>query len=153
MNSEILNPGWEGKLIFAFKKIRDVALIELRNGFSSIPEPSVLFYIKRMEDSILTNEIDLKKFEQIKLESKEYVIYEIFYSKESQESIQIELEDKFNYFLISYSDNIVNDYHHIKREFEIKCNSGNFCKIKDIDSLLSIYKKHLKILESGRLII
>ncbi|HMY69652.1 MAG TPA: hypothetical protein PL163_23605, partial [Leptospiraceae bacterium] len=60
-------------------------------------------------------------------------------------------ENKYNYYLISYSDSIVSDYHQVRREFELRSESGNFCRINDLDSLLSVYRKHLKILESGRL--
>ncbi len=61
------------------------------------------------------------------------------------------LENKYDYYLISYSDSIINDYHQVRREFENKCRSGSFCRIDDIENLLSVYRKHLKILESGKL--
>lgn len=148
----ILNPNWDGKLIFAFRRIRSVALIELRRGsLNSIPDLSALFYIQRMESSILQNHIDLNLFESIQEEAKKYVIYEIFFSTQDEKAIQKELGNQFDYYLVSYSDNLVNDYHQVKRDFELKCNSGNFCLITDLSQLLFIHKKHLKIFESGKL--
>lgn len=152
MNSEkVINPALEGKLIFAFQKIRNVALIELRNGFNHIPDLSCLFYAQRMEKAILQNNIDLKLYESVQKEAENFVIYELLYSVDTEKNIQKALENKYNYYLISYSDSIVSDYHQVRREFELRSESGNFCRIKDLDSLLSVYRKHLKILESGRL--
>ena len=152
MNSEkVINPALEGKLIFAFQKIRNVALIELRNGFNHIPDLSCLFYAQRMEKAILQNNIDLKLYESVQKEAENFVIYELLYSVDNEMNIQKALGNKYDYYLISYSDSIISDYHQVRREFELKCKSGNFCRIQDVDSLLSIYRKHLKILESGRL--
>lgn len=135
MNSEkVINPALEGKLIFAFQKIRNVALIELRNGFNHIPDLSCLFYAHRMEKAILQNNIDLKLYESVQKEAENFVIYELLYSVDTEKNIQKALENKYNYYLISYSDSIVSDYHQVRREFELRSESGNFCRIKDLDS-------------------
>jgi hypothetical protein len=149
---DVLNPMLEGKLIFAFRHIREVALIELRNGFRKIPELNLLFYIDRMGKSIISNNVNLKRFELVKKIATKYAIYDLFYSLEDESSICDQLEGKYDYFIISYSDSIVNDYHIVKREFELKCKSGNFCKISLLDDLLNIYREHFKIVEVGKLV-
>lgn len=149
---KVINPEISGKLIFAFQHVRDIALIELRNKFKQAPDLSVLFYIKRMGKSVISNDINLKRFEQVKKLASHYAIYELFYSLEDEITIRNQLEGKYDYFLISASDHIINDFHIVKREFELKCKSGNFCRISALDDLLDIYREHLKIVEVGKLV-
>ena len=150
--SKIINPEISGKLIFAFRYVRNVALIELRSKFKQIPDLSVIFYTKRMGKSVISNNINLKRFELIQKVASHYAIYELFYSMEDEFSIRNQLEGKYDYILISSSDHIVNDFHLVKREFELKCKSGNFCRIALMDELLDIYREHFKILEVGKLV-
>jgi hypothetical protein len=140
-----------GYIVFGFRKIRPIALIELRNGFLHIPDKSVNFFLDRMNSSTYSNHIDLKRYERLSQLSQFYAIYEIFYSIKEPNQFVDELKTNFDYLLVSNSENIVKDFFLARREFEIKCKSPTYCKIKDMEDLLDVYRNFLKIYEQGNL--
>lgn len=149
-----INPKLTGYLIFCFRDLRDVQLIELRNGFQKKYDLVIDFYLDRMDNSIYSRNIDLKRFERIRKISKAYSEYEIHYTLEKpEEENPFFKEKKYQYILVSQVENIVSSYHRTKQDFLEKSNSGNFCKKKDISELIDIYREHFKVLEQGSFVV
>ncbi len=150
-NSPTINPKIPGKLIFGFKKIRNVALIELRNGLSKIPDPSLLFHTRILGKKIYSNEIQWKRWERTQKLAKQYAYFEILFSLDDESVILNQLSSKYEYILITSSSDIVNDFKQAFIDFQHHAKFSTFCKIRDVEKILKIYKNYFKLEENGSL--
>ena len=64
LSDDILNPILPGKLVHCFKRLRAVAAIELRQGLYYSYDNVANFYLDRMDNSIYSGNLDLKRFKQ-----------------------------------------------------------------------------------------
>ncbi|MCB1176094.1 MAG: hypothetical protein KDK36_00825 [Leptospiraceae bacterium] len=93
----LIDPKIEGNIIFCFKKIRNVPLIELRNGLDEeVEDGSILFYLQYLENSIITNNIDLQLFERVKKIKNFYMEYKIHYLLSDELEINNEIKSNYN---------------------------------------------------------
>lgn len=146
----LLDPKIKGFLVFCFKELREVALIELRNGFKKQYDIVLDFYLNRMDNSVYSRNIDLKKFDRIRKIARAYCEYEIHYSFSAPEEQKTFLENQsFQYFLISEVDNVIRSYHQVRQDFYEKSRSGNFCRKKHIQDLIEVYRENSRVLEYG----
>ncbi|MCB1156627.1 MAG: hypothetical protein H7A25_08020 [Leptospiraceae bacterium] len=150
-SEKIIDPEISGYLIFCFRKLREVAMIELRQGFSQEYDNVLNFYLEQMDSSIYSRNINLKQYEEIRKLSKQYVEYEIHYSFSDFPEIKNELKEYFDYILISKVPNVLKDYNLCKFDFYERNKTGNFIRIEEITDLLEIYLKNFKDYEFGSL--
>ncbi|MEM7181729.1 MAG: hypothetical protein AAF518_12500 [Spirochaetota bacterium] len=151
-SNDILNHKVPGYIVFLCNRLRDVSLIELRQGFAKEYDTVLNFYLDRMEDSIHARNIDLKKFEEVKSLSKQYGEYEILYSFRELYEIKTALPQEQDYTLVYASDDVVNSYNSLKTDFYLETNSGCFCQWNAVAKLLEIQREHLAEYESGSLL-
>ena len=135
MNSAI-NTAIPGLIIYGFNRIRDVKLIELRNGFNQDFDKSVSFFLEQMDSSIYSNDINLKQFENTKVLAESHATYTIHYSTKPILKVLEDVSDLYDYLLVSSSEDIVKDYYLARKDFFEKSDSHFFCKIRDIAELI-----------------
>lgn len=146
---EIIDPELPGYLIFCFKKLRKIALIELRQGFNQEYDNVLNFYLEQMDSSVYSRNIDLKKFEELQKLSQEYIEYEIHYSFSDSLEIINELKGKYDYILLSRVSNVLKDYNLCKFDFYERNKRGNFIKANEVKELIEIYHDNFKEWEFG----
>ena len=150
-NLSTINPKIPGKLIFGSKKIRNVALIELRNGFSKMPDPSLLFHTRILGKKIYSNEIQWKRWERTQKLANQYAYFEILFSLDDESAILNQLTPNYDYILITSSSDIVNDFKQAFIDFQHHSKFSTFCKIREVEEILKIYKNYFKLEENGSL--
>ncbi|MEM7181204.1 MAG: hypothetical protein AAF518_09845 [Spirochaetota bacterium] len=146
---KIIDPLNSGYLIFCFKKLRDIALIELRQGFNQEYDNVLNFYLDQMDSSIYSKNIDLKEFERIRALAKNYVEYEIHYSFADVYEIKNEIQDQFDYILLAKVSNLIKDYNLCKFDFFERNSKGNFILLSEIEDLIEVYKEECEEVEIG----
>ena len=151
MYTNVIDPEISGYLIFCFKKLREVALIELRQGFNQEYDNVLNFYLERMDSSIYSRNIELNKFEDLKKLAQTYVEYEIHYSFSDRLEIINELKGYYDYILLSKVPNVLKDYNLCKFDFYEKNKTGNFIKAAEVKELIEIYFDNFKEWEFGSL--
>ncbi len=149
MKATLLNTPVYGFIIYGFTRIRNVQLIELRNGFNRDFDKSVGFFLEQMGNSVYSNSIDLKKFETVKELSYKFAIYSIHYYANDLHKLVEELDGLFDYSLIVHSQDIVKDYFLAKKEFHECSNSYTYCRIEDIPNLIEVPREHFLVKELG----
>jgi hypothetical protein len=149
---KVISPDIAGYLIFCFKELREVALIELRQGFNQEYDNVLNFYLDKMNSSVYSRNIDLKKYEEIQKLAKQYVEYEVHYSFSDLYEIKNELVDcQYSYVLISRVPNVIKDYNLSKFDLYERNKTGNFIKIQEIKDFLEVYLENYNDLELGSL--
>ena len=151
LSNDILNPRLPGKLIHCFKRLRTVAAIELRQGFNHSYDNVLNFYLDRMDDSIYSGNLNLNRFERLSQVAKQYTEYKIYYSVAHELEIKNELQQEWQYILISDADDVITAYENARSTFHEIVQDWNFCKIREIESLLELEKEELCIMEIGNL--
>lgn len=146
-----INPKIPGKLIFAFKKIRKVSLIELRNGFAKMPDPSLLFHTRILGNKIYSNEVQWKRWERTQKLANEYAYFEILFSLDDESVILNQLNSKYDYILITSASDLVTDFNQACIDFGHHSKFSAFCKIRDVEEILKVYKNYFKLEENGSL--
>lgn len=148
----VINTAIPGLIIYGFNRIRDVKLIELRNGFNQDFDKSVTFFLEQMDSSIYSNDINLKQFEKTKELSQSYATYMIHYSIKPIVKVLEDVSELYDYLLVSSSEDIVKDYYLARKDFFEKSDSHTFCQIKDIPELIQIPREHFLVKEMGELL-
>ncbi|MBK6607414.1 MAG: hypothetical protein IPL26_06575 [Leptospiraceae bacterium] len=151
MNS--INTAIPGFIVYGFNRIRDVKLIELRNGFNTDFDKSISFYLEQMGNSVYSNDINIKQFEKTKTLAETYAIYNIHYTTKPILKVLEDVNNLYDYLLVSSSEDIVKDYYLARKDFFDKSNSPSFCQIKDIAELIQIPREHFLVKEMGELLV
>lgn len=153
MNTEnkVLDPKLSGYIAITCINLRNIALIELRQGFEKGYDNTINFYLDKMDTSVYSRNIDLKKFERIQKLSKHYVEYSIYYSFSDKLEIKNELSNSFDYLVVYKVEDVVRSFHNILMDFYESNHSGCFCKKRDLKKLLKIPRENFLELEIGNL--
>ncbi|MCP5502771.1 MAG: hypothetical protein H7A25_22925 [Leptospiraceae bacterium] len=121
-----------GYIIYKFKKMQIISPSDLRNN--SIrnykdKSPSFKFFLKELEESLIENSFDLKKYEEAKLKAKTMYEMVIGYSN----SDHVELDDS-DIIVIEKTDDLVKRYSDIllmKKDSHIYCKEAFLELVKE----------------------
>ncbi|MBP6738634.1 MAG: hypothetical protein KA146_01530 [Leptospiraceae bacterium] len=147
-----INTAIPGLIVYGFNRIRDVKLIELRNGFNKDFDKSVGFFLEQMGSSVYANDINLKQFEKTKHLALSYSTYTIHYTTKPILKVLDEVSELYDYLLVSSSEDLVKDYYLARKDFFEKASSHTYCKIVDISELIQIPREHFLVKEVGELL-
>lgn len=84
---EQLREGISGTIVIQFKKFRDVTLSELRNLQGNPEDDSYRFYLRRMMDSLMEKNIDLKLYEELQEETTNLYHISVGYTLEKDHNL------------------------------------------------------------------
>jgi hypothetical protein len=148
-----LNPEIPGKIILGLECIREVSISEIRNHSGEIDQ-SVLFYMELLGEEIHSGGFSWKRYERIKNLAKGYAIHWIRYSFTDTNILLKECKDQFSYLTIFESENTIEDYSDLKRDFYLQRKplfqnkAGNFIQRKRIPKILRSFRKTYHFSES-----
>jgi hypothetical protein len=135
-----LNPRIAGYVVICFKELREVSIMELREGFNKDFDASVEFYSRVIGKCLFTHDFDFARYDRAKKLRSFYREYEIFYSTEIDKFLEEKLRSEFDFVVIIKSENIVTSFEIYKKRFKDSCFHIGVCRKNRIDEIVGKYR-------------